>query len=382
LIGLYYQFIQEQKINIVKPNDPTLVATTTLTSLPQLPPIQDKGRIWPPDLRYAICVPKIYIYKIPSTIQINDDKQQMCKFSNYNAELLLFNQLSALNSSLHNLYVTENPDEADLFYIPFFGSCYLFNCWINNNWNQTVRCEVDSIYLEPLMNYIIQNFPYWNKTNGANHFMIHPMDSSDGYYEKNYMFQNAIYLTIIGDKRNTDYQKFRRYNNIVIPSATPILNTHNVDPIKYVGKDGNPFGRDIKGIFKGCCANVNATDSYSDGVRYIIFNRLKGLPDWDIGESSENKEYSKALARSKYGLAPSGWTLDTTRIWEYFAFGVVPVVIADGIIEPFEDDVDWDSMIVRIRRNDAHRINEILDAIPEDEYQRKRARVWLIGKNM
>ncbi|CAG8742212.1 11244_t:CDS:1, partial [Racocetra fulgida] len=153
--------------------------------------------------------------------------------------------------------------------------------------------------------------------------------------------------------------------------ATPILNAHNVDPIKYVGEDGNPFGRDIKGIFKGCCASVKVTDSYSDGIRYIIFNGLKGLSDWDIGEVSENEEYSKALARSKYGLAPSGWTLDTTRIWEYFAFGVVPVVIADGIIEPFEDDVDWDSMIVRIRRNDAHRINEILDAIPEDEYQRK-----------
>ncbi|CAG8617585.1 1728_t:CDS:2, partial [Scutellospora calospora] len=297
---------------------------STLT-ISQLPLIQDKWRVWPPDL--------------------------------------------------------QNPEEADLFYIPFFGSCYLFNCWINNNWNQTKRCQVDSIYLEPLMNYIIQNFTYWNKTKGADHFMIHPMDRADDYYEKREMFSNAIYLTIIGDKRNLDSQAFRRYKNIVIPSATPILDSYLVDPLEYIDENGNP-SRDIKGIFRGCCANVNATDFYSEGVRHIIFNGLKGLPGWDIEESSETVEYSKLLARSKYGLTPSGWTLDTTRIWEYFSFGVVPVVIADGIIEPFEDDIDWDSMIVRVRRSEAHRINEILDSISEDEYQRKRERVWLIGRYM
>ncbi|KAF0402419.1 glycosyltransferase family 47 protein [Gigaspora margarita] len=386
LIILYQQLNQVQQTSINIPNESeeltehTELTSVASTALSPLPPILDKWRVWPPDIRYAICRPKIYIYEIPSDIQISDHKKQRCTGSNYNAELILFDQLSSPNSSPHKLYVTENPEEADLFYIPFFGSCYLFNCWINNEWNQTKRCQVDSVYLEPLMNYIIQNFDYWNKTNGMDHFMIHPMDRSDNYYEKKEMFQNAIYLTIVGDKRNLEYQTFRRYNNIVIPSATPILNAHNVNPLKYVGENGNPFGRDIKGLFRGCCANVNATDAYSDGIRHVIFNGLKRLPGWDIEENSDIEEYAKLLARSKYGLTPSGWTLDTTRIWEYFAFGVVPIVIADGIIEPFEDDIDWDSMIVRVRRSDVHRINEILDSISEEEYQKKRERVWLIGK--
>ncbi|CAG8765895.1 24750_t:CDS:2, partial [Dentiscutata erythropus] len=344
LIILYLQLAQLQQTNVVIPNEfekstePLLTTPMPPTSsaLSPLPPIQDKWRVWPPDL--------------------------------------------PLDSTLHNLYVTKNPEEADLFYIPFFGSCYLFNCWINNSWNQTKRCQVDTVYLEPLMNYIIQNFVYWNKTNGANHFMIHPMDRSDDYYSKREMFQNSIYLTIIGDKRNLGHQKFKRYNNIIIPSATHILDTYHIDPSQYVDENGNPFSRDIKGLFRGCCANVNATDAYSDGVRHVIFNGLKGLPDWNIEELSDAEVYAELLARSKYGLTPSGWTLDTTRIWEYIAFGVVPIVIADGIIEPFEDDIDWDSMIVRVRRSDTHRINEILDSIPEEEYQKKRERVWRIGK--
>ncbi|CAG8757474.1 10524_t:CDS:2, partial [Racocetra fulgida] len=147
------------------------------------------------------------------------------------------------------------------------------------------------------------------------------------------------------------YQKFKRYNNIVIPSATLMLNDYYVDSIKYVGKYGNPFGRDIKGIFRGCCANVNATDRYSDSVRYVIFNGLKGLPGWDIENHQTQKDILKQLQDQNM---------------------VVPVVIADGIIEPFEDDVDWDSMIVRVRRNGVHIVNEIL--ISEYEYQRQHER--------
>ncbi|CAG8700498.1 229_t:CDS:2, partial [Cetraspora pellucida] len=373
-----------QRTNIVKPIESkeftkplTTLATPSITTTVSPSPIAivDKWKIWPPDLRYAICKPKIYIYKIPSSIQINESKKLRCRFSKNNVEIILFEQLSKINSTINNLYVTENPKEADLFYIPFFGSCYLFNCWINNNWNKTENCQVDLIYLEPLMNYIIQKFPYWNKTNGKDHFIIHPMNNIDDYYEKKEIFHNSIYLTTNG---NLDYPKFRKYRNIVIPSTTPILNIFNLNPSDYIGRSN----RDIKGVFRGC-ANGDVKDNYSDGIRYILFNGLKGLPGWDIEEETSSiDDYARLLSRAKYGLTPSEWTLDTIPIWEYFAFGVVPVVIADEIIDPFEDDMDWDSMIVRVRRNEAYRINEILDAIPEDEYLKKRERVSLIGKNM
>ncbi|CAG8699389.1 7137_t:CDS:2, partial [Dentiscutata erythropus] len=317
------------KVNIIKPNEskkstelPVLSTPTPLATISPLPPIEDKWRIWPPDLRYAICRPKIYIYKIPPEIQIDEFQKQRCIFSKYNVELILYNQLSTVNSSLYKLYITEKPEEADLFYIPFFGSCYLFNCWIKNNWNEKEKCQ-----------------------------------------------------------RNID-QKFRRYNTIIIPSSTPILNIFRLNPHQFVDKTGSPRGRNIKGIFRGSYANTNVTDIYSDGIKHVIFNGLKGLPGWNIEESSDREEYSRLLARTKYGLTSSEWTLDTTRIWEYLSFGVVPIVIDDGIIKPFEDDVDWDSMIVRVRRSEFHRISEILDAISEDEYQKKRKRVWLIGRYM
>jgi hypothetical protein len=64
------------------------------------------------------------------------------------------------------------------------------------------------------------------------------------------------------------------------------------------------------------------------------------------------------------------------------AFGVVPVVIADGIIEPFEMDVDWDSFIVRIRRDQVHRMDEILRGISDKDYEYKRAKLWEFGRRV
>ncbi|CAJ0645655.1 9714_t:CDS:2 [Entrophospora sp. SA101] len=283
---------------------------------------------------------------------------------------------------IYKLYVTENATEADAFYMPFFGSCYLFNCWTNNHWNQNLRCNVDDNYVSPFMNHIINDYKFWNKSSGRNHFLIHPMDHQDDYYERKYLFQSAIYLTTIGDKRSVKSSEFRRNRNVVIPSATAILNSFKINPLDFINEDGNPNNRNTLVIFRGCCSNVKPNDYYSEGVRHLIFNGLNNLSGWDIGEGVNNDEYAKQLAGSKYGLAPSGWTLDTTRIWEYLAFGVVPIVIADGIIEPFEDDVDWDEFIVRVRRKDAHRLNEIITNIPDSEYKRKQEIVWKIGKTL
>jgi hypothetical protein len=127
---------------------------------------------------------------------------------------------------------------------------------------------------------------------------------------------------------------------------------------------------------------VNPEDEYSNGIRSLFFNYFQHYPGYEIGEVIEDGAYLDRLTRAKYGLSPMGWTLDTTRIWEFMAFGVVPVVIADGIIEPFEFDVDWDSFIVRVRRDEVHRLDEILRGIDDETYEYKRRNLWNYGRRV
>ncbi|CAG8535925.1 11364_t:CDS:2 [Dentiscutata heterogama] len=342
---------------------------------------------WPSDIRYVPCIPKIYVYKIPENLKSQSYYEyEICKGSNYNVEVTLYEQLIK-SGKINDLYVTSNPDEADFFFIPFFGSCYLMNCWNTNNWDYTKRCEIEEKYSIPLMNWVIKENPYWNKTNGRNHIMIHPMDRGSLYYPESQIFMlNASFLTVIGDKRISGFRehRYRHMQDIVIPSVTRILNVAKINPRDYVDADGNRNNRDVFAMFWGCCQNVKPDDEYSLGIRSILFSGLAKSPRYKIDEevNHTHEDYAKLLTRAKFGLAPQGWTLDTTRLWEYLAFGVVPVIIADGIVLPFENDVDWKSMAVFIRREDVHLTDEILLSITENEYQRKRQRVWEIGSQL
>ncbi|KAL0092542.1 glycosyltransferase family 47 protein [Phycomyces blakesleeanus] len=353
---------------------------------PAIPlPIVEIESYWPSPVERAVCKPKIYVYEASKDFQVPESVQDgRCDESNYNSEIILHRQLTDPNSNINKLYVTKNPEEATFFYIPFFGSCYLYNCWSKNEWKWTERCDVDELYVDPMMNMVINEYPYWNKTQGRTHIMVHPMDQTFTYYKHNELFQPAVFLKTVGDKRRKWMHRHRYHRDIVIPSATRLIHHLRYNPEDYVTTEGHPKTgtRTIFALFQGCCTTVGPEDEYSNGIRSLFHKTFAKYPGYEIGDVITDLEYADKLAHAKYGLSPMGWTLDTTRIWEFMAFGVVPVVIADGIIEPFEFDVDWDSFVVRVRRDEVHRLDEILRGIDDKTYEYKRRKLWEYGRRV
>ncbi|KAG0235979.1 exostosin family-domain-containing protein [Mortierella sp. GBAus27b] len=347
-----------------------------------LPPL--KSRLtWPPNLDKMLCRPKIYVYPDPPEIEAVYTKVPPVN-TPYISERILLEQLRDPTSSAYRNYVTLNPEEADFFFVPFLGARYLNHCWFILG--KKGDCDVDQQYVLPMMRYIQQELPYWNRTYGRDHLIVHSMDRSSHYYHSRNVMENATYLTSTGDKRPLAHSVVgsRRYNNIVIPSATALLDLVKVNPLQYLTSAGHPRQkrRDIFVLFGGRYSDVQPDDVYSAGIRSLLSNGFDQQPDYVIGPRWETDKYMKLLSRARYGFAPMGHTLDVARIWEYIAFGAVPVVIADGITEPFEDDMDWDSFSVRIRRKDAHRMDAILRGISEEEYQKKRKAVWEYGRRI
>ncbi|KAF9972356.1 hypothetical protein BGZ73_004544 [Actinomortierella ambigua] len=344
---------------------------------------------WPQPLHKPLCLPKIYVY--PDDPRMGEFPQKnITVYTAYSSEIHLLSQLRDPHSTFYKTYVTTNPEDADFFLIPFLGANYLMHCH-NQNGHRKSDCEIDQKYAAPMMDHIQNNLPYWNRSYGHDHIMFHPMDLGPLYYPTTRpRFSNATFLTTIGDKRYVAYgsQRWRRYGDITIPSATHLPDLPEYNPSRFLDSEGRPLRtrnqrRDIFVLFGGIYEDVQRTDRYSNGVRALLHEQgFDRLPGYKLAKWWDFAEYAQLLSRSKYGLAPQGWTLDTTRVWEYIAFGVVPVVIADGIVEPFEDDMDWDAFTVRIRRSEAHRIDEILRSISMDEYERKRQAVWRHARQM
>lgn len=160
--------------------------------------------------------------------------------------------------------------------------------------------------------------------------------------------------------------------------------------------------RTMLAIFRGGWGEATDDEAYALGIRSLFFpsdgdpttppfsaaqhHGFASLPDFDIALWSENDDYARRLANTKFGLAPPGYTLDTTRLYEYLAFGVVPVFIGTGPtagqVLPFERDVDWHGMSISIPRERAHQVPSILRSISVDEYERKRKKVWEEGRRV
>lgn len=360
-----------------------------------------------------------------------------CRWSQYSSELFLHSILTS-TPSISNLYLTTDPTQASHFLVPLFPACYLFNCWVASGWNQTKRCEVDERYVEPTMRAVREKWPFWNASNGADHLLFHPMDRVDEYYSEasRRAMRNATYLTTLGDLRSPAFRNaswYRPYQDIVVPSATHLLHSYYVHPMDYLSADGYPFSvtpasspdppaaqptvldiyspsphfrklsrswfrsssrrpvvsRSTLAIFRGGGADSYPLDPYARGVRSLFFpsSSSKGfasLSSFSIATSSpSNEAYAASLATSKFGLTPPGYTLDTTRLWEYLAFGVVPVFIGvEPLVLPFSSSVDWSSLSISIPRSKAHLTPQILRAVTSEEYEEKRRAVWEVGRGL
>lgn len=287
----------------------------------------------------------------------------------------------------------------------------------------------------------VESLPYWKQKDGSNHLIVHPMDFIDGYYTETsrMAMNNSIHLVTVGDLRPPPYsQHYRRFRDIVIPSSTHLLNSYYINPRDYLDEFGFPlaeriipkeepnraviFGpsksekkgvwekssdylkrkessqntRTTTAIFRGGIGEVGERESYSLSIRSLFFPTgnttspsqshpgFSSLPNFDIAISSENIPYAQALSNSKFGLTPPGYTLDTTRIWEYLAFGVVPVFIGTGPtggeIMPFMNDFDYSLFTISIPRSKAHLVPQILESVTEEEYERLRKNVWEVGR--
>ncbi|KDE06706.1 hypothetical protein MVLG_03052 [Microbotryum lychnidis-dioicae p1A1 Lamole] len=428
-----------------------------------LPELSDRRRLWPPDPNDPICQPKIYVHDLPAGLVLPEATISQCRWSAYNSELALHSLLTSPDGPAYpRSLLTTDPASADLFLIPMFPACYLFDCWVKAGWIKTERCDVDASYIQPIMDYIStspETSEYWQRNDGEDHLIFHPMDHGDGYYtEKSRAAMNlSNYLVTVGDLRPPPYSKhFRRYKDLVIPSSTHLLNSYHFNPMDYLDESGNPLStpreaadpkkptpprtraeifvpsapapasgfisrffssspskqakiaafsrshRPTTAIFRGGVGEAKDGESYALGIRSLFFpsdgdpttppfsssihDGFSSLPDYDLALQSENHDYALALSRAKFGLAPPGYTLDTTRIYEYLAFGVVPVFIGTGQIAgqvlPFQNDVDWSSFSIEIPRDQAHRVPEILQGILDDggRYEVLREKVWKVGR--
>lgn len=72
---------------------------------------------------------------------------------------------------------------------------------------------------------------------------------------------------------------------------------------------------------------------------------------WNASESSVGppvRDYFRRMGMSRFCLIPAGLTAWTIHLYEAFFFGCVPVILSDELTVPFQDEINWQSLSIRV----------------------------------
>ncbi|KAJ4953343.1 hypothetical protein NE237_030175 [Protea cynaroides] len=306
---------------------------------------------------------KVYVYDLPS--KYNEDfvqKDPRCLTHMFAAEIYMHQFL--LTSPVRTL----NPEEADWFYTPVYTTCDL------------TTGGHPMIYRSPrimrsAISLISSNWPYWNRTEGADHFFLVPHDfGACFHYEEETAIERGI-LPLL--QRATLVQTFGQRNHvcmmegsIIIPPYAPPqrLQSHLVPP-------NTP--RSIFVYYRGIFYDIGNDPQggyYARGVRASLWENFKNNLLFDISYEHP-RTYYEDLQRAVFCLCPLGWAPWSPRLVEALIFGCIPVIIADDIVLPFADVIPWEEIGVFVAEKDVLKLDTILTALPPAELMSKKQKL-------
>lgn len=270
---------------------------------------------------------KIYVYKTPKPVSP--------KFTN-SPESIFYSNL------LTSEFVTQNADEAHLFFVPFAP-------------------DTSTRALARLVREIRQSFPYWNRSLGADHFFI-SRAGIDYASDRNVLElkKNSVQISCFPTKSGN----FVPHKDITLAPAVD-------SPIELPHAPANK-STSFLGYMK-LNKDDKSTGSFIDEM----------IDDQDFLIESEPSDHKSNINSSKYCIFI--YNSDMDWFVEAIASGCVPVIITDRPIQdlPLMDVIRWSEITVVIStRGGVKGMKLLLSEINEDKYGRMKESGMVASRNL
>ncbi|GKV02579.1 hypothetical protein SLEP1_g15001 [Rubroshorea leprosula] len=260
-------------------------------------------------------------------------------------------------------FIAQHPDEAHAFFAPVSVQHiveYVYRPITSYDRDRLVRTFKDYIMV------VAHKYPYWNASNGADHFMLSCHDWAPGVSVDDPELYKNFVRVLCNANMSEGFQ----------PERDATLPEFNISPLSLTRHwfSKPPQNRSILAFFSG--------GRHGD-IREGLINHWVGK-DNEIQVNEylpKGKDYARLMGDSKYCLCPSGFEVASPRLVESFHSGCVPVIISSNYSLPFNDVLDWTKFSVNIPVEKIPEIKKILQGIPEYEYLKMQKRVTKLRRH-
>ncbi|KAM1155505.1 hypothetical protein ACFX13_026979 [Malus domestica] len=263
-------------------------------------------------------------------------------------------------------FVVRDPRKAHVFYLPF--DSHMLRLTIPRH---SIHGKSKTVLEEVLQSYvglISRKYPFWNRTKGADHFLVACHDWAPKLTKQ--CMKNCI--------RSLCNAHVDREFEIGKDTSLPVTYIRSVEnPLQDLG--GKPASeRSILAFFAG------GLHGY---LRPILLHywankepdmKIFGPMPHDIEGKRMYREYMKS---SKYCICARGYEVHTPRIVEAIFYECVPVIISDSYMPPFFEVFNWEAFAVFIQERDIPNLRNILLSIPEDKYLTMMSRIKMVQQH-
>ncbi|KAI3666887.1 hypothetical protein L6452_41927 [Arctium lappa] len=247
---------------------------------------------------------------------------------------------------------TRDPEKAHLFFLPISIVSIVHFVFVRETrlWSDMKNTAIDYV------NLIAEKHRYWNRSLGADHFMLACHDwgpeisTAIPILHKNSIraFCNA----------NTS-EGFNLTRDVSIPE---IYLPHGTTEGLLGGP--SPSKRTILVFFSG------GIHGY---IRQVLLEHWENKTEDGVKIQQylpKGQNYYDQVRKSKYCICASGWEVASPRMVEALYMGCVPVLIKDHYAKPFNDVLDWRKFSIDIGVNDIPNLKSILMGISRRQYIR------------
>ncbi|KAM7277305.1 hypothetical protein ACFE04_019171 [Oxalis oulophora] len=300
---------------------------------------------------------KVYVYSEGEVPLVHDGP---CK-DIYTIEGRFIQEMEHSNPKLK----TKDSKRAHVYFMPFSVTWMVKYAYKPLTYDITPLKQVVSDYV----NLVSTKYPFWNRTNGADHFMLACHDWGPHATKGNPNLYNKSIRALCNANSS---EGFNPTKDVSIPEIH--LYSGKV-PSKLLSPPPSNTSRAFLAFFAG---------GLHGPIRPILLNHWKNRNNTEIKvyEYLPKKiDYFSFMLESKFCLCPSGYEVASPRIVEAIYAECVPVILSENYVLPFSDVLRWEAFSVTVKVEEIPRLKEILSSIDEEEYERLKENLREVRKH-